>query len=284
MEIIEKAPAKINLTLDVLYKRTDNFHEVEMIMTTIDLADYLYFTPISENEIILDSNSGRIPLDEKNLAYKAVKLIKDKFAINQGVKIFIDKKIPIAAGLAGGSSDAAAVIRGLNRLWSLNLTIEEMRELGALIGSDIPFCIKGGTALAKGRGEIIESLPSIPFGWVVLAKKPISVSTASVYGALDVSTIKKHPETNKMIKAISNKNMEEIINHLENVLEPVTLELYPEVAKLKGKMEQFFGKGVLMSGSGPTIYALTEHEKKAKRLYQALKGFCHEVYITRLLV
>src|SRR5690606_21517108 len=181
-----KAPAKINLTLDVLHKRPDNYHEVEMIMTTVDLADRIGLKE-TEHGIHIESADRFVPNDPRNLAYQAAKLLKDTYGIKSGVIINVDKQIPVAAGLAGGSSDAAATLKGLNKLWNLNLSLDKLAELGTKIGSDVAFCVYGGTALAKGRGEIIQQLPTPPNCWVILAKPTIGVSTAEVYGAFDVN-------------------------------------------------------------------------------------------------
>lgn len=283
MVIWEKAPAKINLTLDVLGKREDGYHEVEMIMTTIDLADRLSFKKIDRNEIILETNSGFIPSDERNLVYKAAILMKSAYQVNEGVQIYLEKNVPIAAGLAGGSSDAAATLRGLNRLWGLNLSEGELFLLGEQIGSDVPFCIIGGTAMATGRGEKIKRINSMPPGWIILAKLPISVSTAEIYNALKIEDIKEHPNGEAMLSAIANKDFIYISKNLCNVLEEVTFSLYPQVRYLKEQIKAFGGEGVLMSGSGPTIYALVNKESKVKRIYNALRGFCKEVYAVRLL-
>jgi len=283
MKIWEKAPAKINLTLDVIGKREDGYHEVEMIMTMIDLADRISFEEIDSNEIILQSNTGVVPNDNRNLIYKTASLIKSEYKLDKGVKIFLEKNIPVAAGLAGGSSDAAATLRGLNRLWQLNLKENELLKLGEGIGSDVPFCILGGTALVTGRGEKVKKLSPMLPGWVVIAKLPISVSTSDIYGKLKWEEIKKHPKTKKMVKAIENRDFESVQNFLSNVLEDVTFSLYPAVKHLKEQIIQFGGQGVLMSGSGPTVYALTNKESKVKRIYNALKGFCKEVYAVRLL-
>lgn len=280
--LYEKAPAKINLTLDVLHKRSDGFHEVEMVMTTVDLADRVWLRSIEEDRIIINSSEHFVPNDQRNLAYQAAALIKRTFGLKKGVEITLEKKIPVAAGLAGGSSDAAATLRGLNRLWKLGLEAGELAELGSKIGSDVSFCVHGGTALATGRGEIIRSLPTPPKCWVILAKPSISVSTATIYGNLDLTTL-NHPETEEMIKALEVSDYERMCGSLGNVLEPVTMDLYPEVTVLKEKMKKFGADAVLMSGSGPTVYGLVEHESRLPRIYNGLKGFCKEVYAIRMI-
>lgn len=277
-----KAPAKINLTLDVLYKRPDNYHEVEMIMTTIDLSDRIGLETRKDGFISIQSTNGFIPDDNRNLAYQAAQLLKDTYGIEEGVTITIEKEIPIAAGLAGGSSDAAATLRGLNELWQLNLSLDTLAELGAKIGSDVSFCIFGGTALASGRGEKIEKLPSPPTCWVVLAKPKIGVSTAQVYGGLKLEDI-EHPNTKQMIHAIELEDYDLMCQSLGNVLETVTFQLHPEVVMIKEQMKRFGADAVLMSGSGPTVFGLVDSESRLSRIYNGLRGFCEEVFAVRMI-
>ncbi|AJK89875.1 MULTISPECIES: 4-(cytidine 5'-diphospho)-2-C-methyl-D-erythritol kinase [Lysinibacillus] len=277
-----KAPAKINLTLDVLYKRPDNFHEVEMVMTTVDLADRISLESREDGVIQIISTDNFVPNDHRNFAYQAARLIKDTYGIKQGVSITIEKEIPIAAGLAGGSSDAAATLKGLNELWNLGLSIDELAELGAKIGSDVSFCVYGGTALATGRGEIIKEIPAPPNCWVVLAKPKIGVSTAEVYGGLKVEGL-EHPNTKQMIQAIETKDYELLCSSLGNVLETVTFKLHPEVVMLKEQMKRFGADATLMSGSGPTVFGLVDSEARVSRIYNGLRGFCEEVYAVRIL-
>ncbi|QDP38821.1 4-(cytidine 5'-diphospho)-2-C-methyl-D-erythritol kinase [Radiobacillus deserti] len=282
MYLLEKAPAKINLSLDVLYKRPDQYHEVEMVMTTIDLADRIELIVLQEDRIEIKSENRFVPNDERNLAYRAAKLLKDTFSIQNGVRIYIEKQIPVAAGLAGGSSDAAATLRGLNKLWNLNLSTKELADLGAEIGSDVSFCVYDSTALASGRGEQITELPPPPACWVVLAKPAIGVSTQTIYQNLNLEDV-QHPSTKKMVEAIQQQRYEEICSQVGNVLETVTLRLYPEVKQIKEQMEQSGADAVLMSGSGPTVFALVQQESRAQRMYNSLKGFCEEVYMVRML-
>ena len=281
MQILEKAPAKINLSLDVLHKRSDGFHEVEMVMTTVDLADRIELTP-QPSEISVESESRFVPNDERNLAYRAAKLMKDRFGVKQGVKIFIEKNIPVAAGLAGGSSDAAAVLRGVNRMWELGLGMDELARLGAEIGSDVSFCVYGGTALATGRGEKVQSIPAPPPCWVVLSKPTIGVSTQSIYQNLDLDGA-EHPNTAAMVDALKKGDYEGICANVGNTLEGVTLGLHEEVGQIKDQMKQAGADAVLMSGSGPTVFSLVEQDARAQRIYNSLKGFCTEVYMVRML-
>ncbi|MEK3936406.1 4-(cytidine 5'-diphospho)-2-C-methyl-D-erythritol kinase [Sporosarcina sp. FSL W7-1349] len=280
--IYEKAPAKINLTLDVLYKRPDGFHEVEMVMTTVDLADRVWLRPSDDGRIVIKSSERYVPSDRKNLAYQAAELLRREYGISDGVEITLEKSIPVAAGLAGGSSDAAATLRGLNRLWKLGVPGDELARLGAKIGSDVSFCVYGGTALATGRGEQIENLPVPPKCWVILAKPSISVSTGDIYGNLNTSTI-VHPDTQGMIAALETGDYEKMCQSVGNVLEPVTMNLYPQVAGLKEHMIKFGADAVLMSGSGPTVFGLVKQESRVSRIYNGLKGFCSEVYAVRMV-
>lgn len=282
LTIFIKAPAKINLTLDVLNKRADGYHEVEMIMTTIDLSDRIGLSELSENDIQIISQNRFVPDDQRNLAYQAAKVLKEKFNVKQGVTITIDKAIPVAAGLAGGSSDAAATLRGLNQLWGLGLSLDELAEIGAEIGSDVSFCVYGGTAVAKGRGEKITHLPAPPNCWVILAKPSIGVSTADVYRNLDLSSV-HHPNSSAMIQAIMNGNYEAVCNEIGNVLESVTLKMHPEVHHIKEQMERFGADAVLMSGSGPTVFGLVQYDSRLQRIYNGLRGFCDQVFAVRML-
>lgn len=280
--IYETAPAKINLTLDTLYKREDGYHEVEMIMTTIDLNDRLTFECRDDGEIIIDVEHNFVPSDHRNLAYKAAKLMQDRYNIEKGVKISLEKSIPISAGLAGGSSDAAATFRGLNELWGINESLETLSELASEIGSDISFCIYGKTALCQGRGEKITHLPKPPSAWVVIAKPDIGVSTPEIYGGLDLEN-KEEVQTQACLKAIENNDYATMCQSLGNSLEKVTMQLYPEVEKLKNTMSNTGVDAALMSGSGPTIYGFVQKERQAKQVYNALMGCCNDVYIARLL-
>lgn len=251
-------------------------------MTTIDLADRIDLTETSGG-IQLESTSGFVPFDDRNLAYRAATLIKQRFSINKGIRILIHKEIPVAAGLAGGSSDAAATLKGLNKLWNLGLATEELAALGLELGSDVPFCVVGGTAIARGRGEKLIPVAPPPPCWVVLAKPPHGVSTAEVFGALDLDTKQEQPHLHGMVKALEAGNFRGVCHHLSNVLEQVTLPAYPQVARLKERMAAFGAEGVLMSGSGPTVFGLVSRETLARRVVNGLRGFCRQVYAVRML-
>src|SRR5690625_998523 len=213
MVVFEKAPAKINLSLDVLGKRDDGFHDVEMVMTTIDLSDRIELRSLDKDEIHVSLESRYVPNDERNLAYRAAQLIKERYRIASGIHIKIEKKIPVSAGLGGGSTDAAAVLRGLNRLWSLNIPIKELADLGGALGSDVPFSVHGGTAIARGFGEEIEQLPSPPPCWVILAKPNIGVSTRTIFEKVNVDNL-THPDTEKVLQALHEQDFDKLCDSI----------------------------------------------------------------------
>ncbi|EGQ1647552.1 4-(cytidine 5'-diphospho)-2-C-methyl-D-erythritol kinase [Staphylococcus pseudintermedius] len=280
--IYETAPAKINLTLDTLYKRDDGYHEVEMIMTTIDLSDRLSFEKRNDSRIVLKVDETFIPSDDRNLAYRAALLMKETYQIKQGVTITLEKNIPVAAGLAGGSSDAAATMRGMNRLFELNRSLDELSELSAAIGSDVPFCVYGTTALCEGRGEILEILPKTPSAWVIVAKPQAGLSTPEIYGGLDLS--QPFPvHTEQCLKAIEENDYDALCKSLSNRLEPVSMQLQPEIAKIKTNMLNNGADGALMSGSGPTVYGFAQRERQARHIFNAVSGCCNDVYLVRTL-
>ncbi|EIE3601446.1 TPA: 4-(cytidine 5'-diphospho)-2-C-methyl-D-erythritol kinase [Staphylococcus pseudintermedius] len=280
--IYETAPAKINLTLDTLYKRDDGYHEVEMIMTTIDLSDRLSFEKRNDSRIVLKVDETFIPSDDRNLAYRAALLMKETYQIKQGVTITLEKNIPVAAGLAGGSSDAAATMRGMNRLFELNRSLDELSELSVAIGSDVPFCVYGTTALCKGRGEILEILPKTPSAWVIVAKPQAGLSTPEIYGGLDLS--QPFPvHTEQCLKAIEENDYDALCKSLSNRLEPVSMQLQPEIAKIKTNMLNNGADGALMSGSGPTVYGFAQRERQARHIFNAVSGCCNDVYLVRTL-
>ena len=233
--IYETAPAKINLTLDTLFKRDDGFHEVEMIMTTIDLNDRLSFELRKDKKIVVDVEQTYVPSDNKNLAYKAAELMKKTYNLQQGLTITIDKNIPVSAGLAGGSTDAAATMRGMNRLYKLNRPLEELCALGIQIGTDIPFCILGKTALCKGKGEIIEYLDKPPSAWVVVAKPDLGISSPDIFKKLDL-TQPHTVHTEACENALISGDYEQLCKSLSNRLEPVSGKMHDEILKIKAKM------------------------------------------------
>ena len=272
MNLTLRANAKINLTLDVLYKRTDGYHQVEMIMQAIELADILRLEEKSSGDISITSNVVHLPCDHRNLAYQAAMLIKDTCQVKKGIHIFIEKNIPMSAGLAGGSTDAAGVLLGLNRLWELGLSFEQLQTLGATLGSDVPFCLRGGTALATGRGEILEPLPSLPPCYVVLAKPRIGVSTAWVYGRYRDNGLLNHPDTPGVKLALEHSDLPGVVSRLSNLLESVTVPEYPQIKKLKERMIEYGAMASLMSGSGPTVFALVLDKGTAEYIADRLRS------------
>ncbi|SHK34685.1 4-(cytidine 5'-diphospho)-2-C-methyl-D-erythritol kinase [Desulforamulus aeronauticus] len=269
MGLTIKAHGKINLTLDVLSRRPDGYHDVEMIMQSIALHDTLRIED-QEEEIMLTAAGQPVSIDEDNLIIKAARLLQQQTGTQRGAKIHLQKEIPVAAGLAGGSTDAAATLRGLNELWQLGLSRKQLMELGVRLGADVPFCLLGGTAIARGIGEELTPLPAAPNFGVVLVKPAFGVSTAAVYRGLNVASLRQHPRTNSMVDALRFGQLSAVADELGNVLESVTLGLYPELQEIKETLTEVGCQGVLMSGSGPTIFGLTEDAAAAIKLARQL--------------
>lgn len=277
-----KARAKINLGLDVLGKRQDGYHEVRMVMQTVGIYDRLIMTKIPEEEIRIVSNLAFLPVNENNLIYKAVKLLKDIYHFSGGVEIDLNKFIPVAAGMAGGSTDAASAMFGLNKLFDLNLSMGKMMELGVRLGADVPYCVMRGTALAEGIGEKLTRLTPVPHMWLIVAKPPINVSTKLVYESLDLEGVSKHPDIDGIIEAIEAQNVEKIALSMGNVLEEVTIPLYPVIDTIKQDMLEHGAINAMMSGSGPTVFGIFPDEQTALSCQTFLKekGDARQVYIT----
>ena len=271
-EIRLKARAKINLTLDVTGKREDGYHLLETIMQTVALYDGIYMKKLEKPVIKLKTNLPWPPTDARNLAWKAANLMRETFGIKEGVFIEIDKRIPVAAGLAGGSTDCAAVLVGMNRLFGLGLSEAQLEEVAGRLGSDIPYCIRRGTVLCEGVGEVMTNVAHpCPDCYVVLAKLPVSVSTASVYKQLRWQEIEQHPDAKAMLKAMEEKDVAKMGKLLSNVLETVTIELHPRIAKIKARLMELGAEGALMSGSGPTVFALFTDRAKARKAAALVK-------------
>lgn len=261
--ITEKAYAKINLSLDVTGKRPDGYHEVRMIMQTVDISDTLTFEKTDEG-ISIDVGGSDLPADEDNLIYKAAKAVMDKCGIGGGVKISLDKNIPIAAGMAGGSSDAAATLRGVNRLFDCGLSMDELRELGVKIGADVPYCVEGGTVLAEGIGEKLTKLTQLPEYTLAVAKPGKGVSTGNIYKALDeIFDDISHPDVDAMLSAMKTCPGTGFLKYLGNVLEYVTEPLCSEIGMIKKIFDEGGSLGTLMTGSGPTVFAFYESREGA---------------------
>ena len=277
-----QAFAKINLGLDVLGKREDGYHEVRMIMQTIRMYDQLDMRKSVEPGIHLTTNKKYIPVDENNLVWRAAKLMMDTCGIMEGVSIHLHKVIPVAAGMAGGSSDAAATLVGMNRLFHCGLSKEKLMELGVQIGADVPYCVLRGTALAEGIGEKLTVLPPMPDCWILIGKPGISVSTKYVYTTLDLNTDTVHPDIDGMKKALEDGNLYGITERMGNVLQDVTIPAYPEVERIKEQMKTLGAVNAMMSGSGPTVFGIFDNEEKAQEACQKLResGSCQQVFLT----
>ena len=265
-----KAYAKINLALDVLGTLPNGYHEVRMIMQTVGIWDELTFEK-AESGIVITTDSGELPTDGNNLIYKAVKLMQEEFSNFGGVKIHLQKNIPIAAGMAGGSTDAAAAMIGFNELYGLGVSRERLMELGVRIGADVPYCVMGGTALAEGIGEKLTRLPDAPSCTLVVVKPDLNVSTKEVYTRLDAKTDVEHPDIDGMISAIKENDLEGVARRLGNVLELVTMQLCPVIGDIRRCMEQYGALGSLMSGSGPTVFGIFDDISRAQAAEEAIK-------------
>ena len=281
-DISLKALAKINLGLDVVRRREDGYHEVRMIMQTIHLYDRLDIKRTKESGIQIQTNLSFLPVNENNLIYKAAKLLMDEFSITDGVSVKLDKRIPVAAGMAGGSTDAAAMLFGMNRLFSLGLTKRQLMERGVQIGADVPYCIMRGTALAEGIGEELSPLAPMVKCPVLIAKPSISVSTKFVYQNLKLDDTTVHPDIDLLIEDIKAKNLHDIAAHMGNVLETVTIPNYPVIDEIKKHMISHGAVGAMMSGSGPTVFGLFDDEATAKKAYKAMRSshLARQVYLT----
>ncbi len=280
--IVLKARAKINLGLDVIRRREDGYHEVKMIMQSLNMFDRIVMTKIAEPEIRITTNRSYLPTNQDNLMYKAAKLMMDECNITSGVEIELEKFIPVAAGMAGGSSDAAAVLVGMNRLYNLKLSRDKLMKLGVKIGADVPFCIMRGTVLAEGIGEKLTRLKNMPSCPIVIAKPGINVSTKFVYENLKLTEDTVHPDIDGMIAAIEAGDVKGVCSRLGNVLETVTVGEYPVIAELKEKMIELGAINSLMSGSGPTVFGIFESKKQAYACADALRGteLARQVYVT----
>lgn len=277
-----KALAKINLGLDVVRRREDGYHEVRMIMQTIHLFDRVNIEKTSEPGIRIKTNLSYLPVNENNLIYKAGRLLMDEFDITEGVSVDLEKRIPVAAGMAGGSTDAAAMLYGMNKMFGLGLSMQELKDRGVKIGADVPYCLMRGTALAEGIGEKLKSLPPMIKCPVLIAKPQISVSTKFVYENLKLDEMAKHPDIDQLIKDIKAKDLKGVCDHMGNILETVTIPNYPIIAEIKKNMIENGATGAMMSGSGPTVFGLFDDAEKAKQAYKAMKksGLSRQTYLT----
>lgn len=269
--LTRKAYAKINLGLDVLRRREDGYHEVKMIMQTVDIYDVLTFVKAPADVFRLSVDSAQIPDDDNNLVLKAARLLFATAGIDAGVEVTLQKNIPVAAGMAGGSTDAAATLIGLNALYDLRFTTEQLQEIGVKLGADIPYCIMGGTALSQGIGEILRPLPAPPRAHLVIAKPDLMISTKYVYENLHANSLKVHPNIDGMIEALSNQDLIKMCSLMGNVLETVTEKENPIITQIKDLMKEQGATGALMSGSGPTVFSIFTEEEKARSCFQKIQ-------------
>ena len=275
-----KAYAKINLGLDVVRRLENGYHEVKMVMQTVGIYDVLDFQRTAGG-IVITTDSGELPTNEDNLIYKAAKLMIEKYHITEGVKIHLEKHIPIAAGMAGGSTDAAATLKGMNRLFDLGCTLKDLMELGVNIGADVPYCVMGGTALAEGIGEKLTPLAPAPDCYVLVAKPDINVSTKYVYEHLDAQEIRKHPDIDGMVRALEAGSLEGAASRLCNVFEELLLEEYHEVFHIKNRLLELGALNAAMSGSGPTVFGIFREKTAAKAAETALKQCYPQTYLAK---
>ena len=276
--IIIEAPAKVNLTLDVKGKRSDGYHELETVMHQVNLLDIIKISQ-AVGGIKIKSNSSLIPTNEENLAYQAAEMILGEYAHKEGVEIYIEKNIPVGAGLAGGSTDAAAVIQGINQLYDLGLEEEELLEMAASIGSDVAFCLAGGSKLARGRGEILSKLPQRMIPYIILVKPDFQLSTAEVYRELDLTQVEEFPDNAAFLAAWEAYDIINIARNMRNVLETVSIRKYPEIAAVKAELIETGALNALMSGSGPSVMGIFVDEEPAIKAREKFQTRYQEVFL-----
>ncbi len=283
MEKVEyKARAKINLSLDVLRKREDGYHDLKMVMQTLGLHDLVSIEKTA-SQIEIECNSAYIPEGEGNIAYKAARVIMDEYGVKTGIKINIKKMIPVAAGLAGGSSDAAAVLKGINKLYELGASMDDLARLGKKIGADVPYCIFGGTMLSEGIGDILTRISPFDGVDIMLVKPKIGVSTAFVYNNLKLEKVVNRPDTELIIQAVANKNLKAVAANMRNVLETVTEARYNIISEIKERLLKNGAIGSMMSGSGPTVFGIFEDKLKAQKAYESMKNNRWDCFITQTI-
>lgn len=280
-----KAYGKINLGLDVIRKRPDGYHDLDMVMQMVDVYDDVILTRLEGTEIVVRTDTTVLSNGKDNLAYMAAKMLMDEFGIAQGLEITIRKRIPIAGGMAGGSSDCAATLKGVNQMFDLGLSKEELMERGVRLGADVPYCILGGTAIARGIGEILTPLPTPPECHVIIAKPPVSVSTAFVYGNIRPDKIERRPDIEAMVSAIKAQNLYKLAESLYNVMEDITVPKYPIIQEIKTVMLENGALNSIMSGSGPTVFGLYDDIEKAEQTVELLKakGLTEQLYLTKFI-
>lgn len=287
--VTRKAYAKINLGLDVLRRRPDGYHEVKMIMQTVGIYDVLTFRKRESAgnfpDISISLDKEELPGDKNNLIYKAAELVMETYNIKKGVDITLNKNIPIAAGMAGGSTDAAAVFHGLKELFGLSMSLEDMKLMGVKVGADVPYCMIGGTALSEGIGEILTPLKAPPKAFLLIAKPDIHVSTKFVYENLHADTLSFHPDIDGMVRALQEGDLKGITDRMGNVLETVTVREYPVIEEIKEEMKKGGAQNALMSGSGPTVFGIYKEKEAARRSGAKIEelGLAREIFVTEFV-
>lgn len=281
-ELILKAHGKINLGLDVVRRLENGYHQVRMVMQSVELADTVTMRRLPEDRIVLKTDKPGLPCDERNLACKAAKLMKEKFSLSGGVEIFLEKRIPVAAGMAGGSADCAAVLKGMNGLFGLGLSLRELQDEGVKLGADVPYCLMGGCALSEGIGEVLTALPKPPACTLLLAKPDIDVSTKYVYENLRLDELSRHPDIDGILQSIESGDLEGLCGKLENVLESVTGKAYPVIGAIEEAMKAEGALAAVMSGSGPTVFGIFRKKEAAERAMERVTGknLAEEVFLS----
>lgn len=281
-ELILKAHGKINLGLDVVRRLENGYHQVRMVMQSVELADTVTMRRLPEDRIVLKTDKPGLPCDERNLACKAAKLMKEKFSLSGGVEIFLEKRIPVAAGMAGGSADCAAVLKGMNGLFGLGLSLRELQDEGVKLGADVPYCLMGGCALSEGIGEVLTALPKPPACTLLLAKPDIDVSTKYVYENLRLDELSRHPDIDGILQSIESGDLEGLCGKLENVLESVTGKAYPVIGAIEEAMKAEGALAAVMSGSGPTVFGIFREKEAAERAMERVTGknLAEEVFLS----
>lgn len=282
MKLVKNAYAKINLGLDVIRRREDGYHEVKMVMQTVDICDTLTFERREDEELHIYTDNKKLPCDEHNLIYKGAMILFEETGRRMGADIYLNKRIPIAAGMAGGSTDAAAAMLALNEMMGQPLTKEKLMKIAVKVGADVPYCIMGGTALSEGIGEILTPLTPPPKAHLLVAKPDIDVSTAFVYQNLKLQDLKKHPDIDGMVEALKRGDLKGITDRMENVLETVTIPAHPVIGEIKEICRAKGAMNALMSGSGPTVFAVFDQKDDAERVGEKIRerGLSQEVFVT----
>jgi len=279
-----RAHGKINLGLDIVRKREDGYHDVRMIMQTVGIFDGISINrrPSKSSEITVSTNLKFLPTDGNNLAVKAARVLMDEFNITDNIDISIKKMIPVSAGMAGGSADCAAIFRGLNKMYDLGLTNEDLKIRGVRLGADVPYCIEEGTFLSEGIGDILTMLPPMPDCGIILVKPHVNISTKFVYEHMNVAAIKNHPDIDGMVGALLKGDIYGITNRMSNVMELFTASEYPVIEEIKAKLMDLGALNSIMSGSGSTVFAIFDDPERCKNAYNVMKqsGLGRQVYIT----